>query len=89
MTGEKYIGQTKSPERFEARKGEHDNKLGVEHNYKIIGKGKLGRDLDVVEETKIREYGGIKKRGGKLTNKRHQMSEKRYRDAGGSTDKPY
>jgi hypothetical protein len=89
MTGDNYVGQAKSPKRFNARQGEHDRELGVQHEYEIIGRAKPGRDLDVLEETKIREFGGIQKRGGRLQNKRHQMSEKRYRDAGGKTDKPY
>jgi len=36
-----------------------------------------GTKLDVLEEKMIREHGGP----GKLANKRHQMSEKRYQEA--------
>ncbi len=89
MTGDSYVGQAKSPERFNARQGEHNRDLGVQHEYEIIGRAKPGRDLDVLEETKIRVLGGIQKQGGSFQNKRHQMSEKRYLDAGGTTDKPY
>lgn len=32
----------------------------------------------------IRKHGGIKKEGGKLVNKRHQMTEKNYRKYGGT-----
>ena len=73
-------------ERFEARKGEHDNALGVKHEYEVLGRAEPGKHLDVLEETKIREHGGIKKEGGTLTNKRHQMSEQRYRDGGGTAN---
>lgn len=87
-TGERYVGQAKSAERFEARQGEHDAALGVEHNYKVLGNAKPGKDLDVLEETEIRQNGGLQREGGTLANKRHQMSENRYRDAGGQTDNP-
>lgn len=83
-TGEQYVGQTKSPKRFEARQGEHNRDLGVQHRFKIIGRAKPGRELDTLEETKIREYGGLKK----LRNKRHQMSEQRYSEAGGTVKNP-
>ncbi len=52
-------------------------------------------DLDVLEESKIREYGGIKQtskgtnKGGSLGNKRHQMSDKRYRKNFGRTPRHY
>jgi hypothetical protein len=32
--------------------------------------------------------GGPKNKGGKLANKRYQMSEKRYKATGGKFDKP-
>jgi len=77
-TGEQYIGQAKSPQRFDARQSEHDNNLGVEHDYEILGHANPGIDLDVLEETMIREYGGIQREGGTLVNRRHQMSDARY-----------
>jgi hypothetical protein len=77
-TGEEYVGQAKSPERFDARQGEHDSDLGVEHDYEILGRANPGIDLDALEETMIRENGGIQKEGGTLANKRHQMSNTRY-----------
>lgn len=87
-TGEEYIGQAKSPKRFKARQKEHDKKLDAKHDYEVLGKAKPGKDLDVLEETKIREHGGLQKEGGKLANKRHQMSETRYREHGGTVDNP-
>jgi hypothetical protein len=54
----------------------------------ILGRAQRSRNLNVFEE-KIRELGGIQKREGILQNKRHQMSEPRYRDAGGGMDVPY
>ncbi len=88
-SGEVYIGQTKSAERYRARQGEHDRSLGAQHEYEIVGRAEPGTDLDVLEETSIRESGGIEKRGGNLQNKRHQMSEQRYKEAGGTTPLPY
>ena len=87
-TGACYIGQCISPKRFEARKKEHDRDKGVEHDYEIIGRAKPGNDLDVLEESAIRSHGGLKRKGGKLENKRHQMNDKRYRDGGGTVPKP-
>jgi RHS repeat-associated protein len=87
-TGEKYIGQSKSEERYIERQGEHDRKLGVKHKYKELGRAKPGKDLNVLEETHIRQAGGPKTKGGTLTNKRYQMSESNYKAAGGSVQKP-
>lgn len=67
-TGEKYIGQAKSPQRYQARQGEHDRAHGIKHEYEVIGKGKPGKDLDVLEESMIREKGGLQKEGGSLVN---------------------
>jgi hypothetical protein len=89
MTGDTYIGQAKSSSRFDARRGEHNRELGVQHDYEILGTARPGSQLDVLEESMIRSHGGIERRGGKLSNKRHQMSEKRYREAGGTVDSPY
>jgi len=89
LTGECYIGQCKSSARFNARQKEHDRELGVQHDFEIQGRADPGEALDVLEETTIRKKRGIKKRGGNLENKRHQMSEERYRTAGGSEDSPY
>ena len=50
ITGEKYIGQAKSPERFIARQTEHDKALGVQHKYKIIGRAEPGVKLDFVKK---------------------------------------
>lgn len=82
-TGETYIGQAKSPERFTARQAEHDRELGVRHDYEVLGRAEPGRALDVAEETQIRLHGGLKQEGGGVVNRRHQMSEGRYRGAGG------
>ena len=43
-----------------------------------------GRNLDVAEEDYIRAGGGPRSTGGSLENRRHQMSERRYRRAGGT-----
>ncbi|MDO3645237.1 DUF6443 domain-containing protein [Mucilaginibacter sp. L3T2-6] len=87
-TGEKYVGQAKSDERYLKRQGEHDKKLEVKHKYKILGRAKPGEKLNVLEETHIREGGGPKSQGGSLQNARYQMSDANYKAAGGSVSKP-
>jgi len=77
-TGEEYIGQSKSPERFDQRQREHDSELDVEHEFEIVARAEPGLDLDVLEEEMIRSRGGLQREGGTLANKRHQMSKKRY-----------
>ena len=89
ISGKTYVGQSKSPSRFDARRGEHDRQLGVQHEYDILGTAPHGKELDVLEESMIRSHGGIESRGGTLSNRRHQMSDKRYREAGGTTGSLY
>lgn len=94
-TGEIYVGQAKYQARFEARQKEHDVKEGVMHQYDVIGRTEPGTDLDVLEESEIRRHGDIKEtskgtqKGGVLQNKRHQMSNKRYKKFGGLVPLPY
>jgi hypothetical protein len=80
-TGEQYVGQAKSPERFDARQGEHNRAQGVEHEFQVLGRAEPGQALDALEETHIRRQGGLQKEGGTLANRRHQMREERYRRA--------
>lgn len=87
-TGEGYIGATKSPERYDARRAEHDTKLGVQHDYEVLGTAPPGTKLDALEESMIRTHGGLRKEGGPLANRRHQMREERYRASGGQVDDP-
>ena len=54
-----------------------------------MGQAKSGQCLDRLEEDHIKLQGGIKSRGGSLDNKRHQMSEPRYRAEGGKIPIPY
>jgi hypothetical protein len=86
--GERYVGQAKSDERFLKRQDEHDRKTGRTNTYQILDRGKPGKDLDVLEETNIRREGGLPKDGGTLENKRYQMSDKNYQQAGGTEPKP-
>jgi RHS repeat-associated protein len=87
-TGDSYIGQTKSPARFVARQAEHNRELGIQHDYTILGRAQPGTELDVLEESMIRAYGGLRREGGLLLNKKHVMSESRYRAASGKVDIP-
>ena len=88
-TGEKYVGQAKSPIRYFARQREHNRAFRATHRFTLLGQTKSGQCLDRLEEDHIRLQGGIKSRGGPLANKRHQMSEPRYRAAGGKIPMPY
>lgn len=87
-TGECYVGQCKSQSRYDKRQGEHDRDLDANHEYEIIDRAEPGTALDVAEESMIRRHGGLQREGGSLVNKRHQMSEQRYRTNGGTVDDP-
>ncbi|MCQ2001005.1 DUF6531 domain-containing protein [Arthrobacter zhaoxinii] len=82
-----YIGQSKSPERFEARKAEHNRSIpGITFEFDELDRAEPGIELDRLEEFYIREWGGPTNKAnpdGGLSNKRHQMSDKRYQEAGG------
>ncbi|WP_395377517.1 RHS repeat-associated core domain-containing protein [Marinicella sp. W31] len=82
--GECYIGQCKSPERFEARQKEHNNALGEEHDFKIVDRGEAGKDLDIKEHNKIQEKtGGVRaKDSDKVQNKKDPVGEKRREEFG-------
>jgi RHS repeat-associated protein len=87
-TGECYVGQCISQGRYGARQGEHNRALDATHEYEVIGRTRPGVELSVLEESKIRELGGLQREGGTLVNRRHQMSETRYRENGGNVDDP-
>lgn len=82
-TGDTYIGRADSPELFVARQRDHDKSLGVQHEYDVVDRATPGLALQVAEETQIRAHGGLRKEGGGLVNKRHEMRESRYQTAGG------
>lgn len=88
-TGKCYVGQCISDSRFTARQGEHNRNLGTDHRYEELGRANPGSELDMLEESMIRNYGGLDRRGGALENMRHQMIESRYRAAGGTIPLPY
>jgi RHS repeat-associated protein len=85
-TGEKYIGQAKSEDRFAERQKEENRDLGKEHDFEEIGRAQPGTALSKLEEDKIRQEGGVSDvdQGGTLANKRHQMSDDNYKAAGGT-----
>jgi hypothetical protein len=87
ITGEGYVGQSKSMERFLVRQGEHDRLLGVDHRYEILERVNPG-DLDMAEESWIRRLGGPKNKGGTLANKRYQVNDASYCEQGGMVPKP-
>lgn len=90
-TGDEYIGQAKSESHYSKRQSSHDKAKGTKHDYEVVDTGKPGTDLNVKEETHIRQGGGPnnKSTNGSLENKRHQMSDENYKAAGGTAEKNY
>jgi hypothetical protein len=88
ITGERYVGQSESPERFLERQNEHHRLLGTRHDYTILERGEPGFQLDMLEEDWIRRMGGPKRKGGTLANKRYQVNDRDYCANGGSVPKP-
>nr|WP_237686509.1 DUF6531 domain-containing protein [Arthrobacter jiangjiafuii] len=84
---EPYVGQSKSLERFELRQTEHDRAFPeARFRFEELGFADPGVKLDRLDEFYIRQHGGPTNKGnpdGLLSNKRHQMNDMRYTDAGG------
>lgn len=59
--GAGYVGQAVDHACFLARQQEHNLKLGAFHSYSTLGRAKPGAALDVLEETMIRQQGGIRR----------------------------
>lgn len=78
-TGENYVGQAQSPERYKARQKEHkrDNP-DADFEFEILGRAKPGIDLDILEQKNINELGGLKRKGGELQNRRNQIRKLRW-----------
>ena len=85
-----YVGQSKNEDTFAARQRAHaNNHPNSTFTYTKLETGAPESRLDVWEETHIRKRGGPTNRSnpaGGLSNKRHQMSETRYRKRGGTYD---
>lgn len=91
QTGEVYIGQASSPEHFVERQRDHNARLGVVHDYKVIQRAAPGRDLDVAEESQIRLHGGLRSRRADcrgVVNARYQMRDAQYQSSGGRVPAP-
>jgi hypothetical protein len=86
-----YVGQAKSDARFLKRQSDHArNNPDADFDFEILGRAEPGTQLDRLEEYWIRRLGGPStpsNPGGGLANARHQMSEERYRVAGGDPDR--
>jgi RHS repeat-associated protein len=80
FNGDEYIGQSQDLANYELRQYRHDLKLNVGHEYEAAGKARPGLDLDILEESWIRNSGGLRKEGGTLVDGRHQMNPERYLD---------
>ena len=87
LGGKPYIGQAKSESRYLTRQSEHARaNPDADFEFEIIGRSNRGVELDRMEEFFIRGGGGPTNLGnpsGGLANLRHQMSDPRYRGAGG------
>jgi RHS repeat-associated protein len=84
-TGQEYVGQAKSWKRYLKRQAEHAKKNpGAAYTFEVLGRARPGVDLDVLEESWMRAGGGKYI----LENKRVQMSDARYRAAGGTVSCP-
>ena len=82
-----YVGQSKSLDRFNLRQTEHNRDFPeTTFRFRELCRIEPGVELDRLEEYYIREMGGPTNKGnpdGLLSNKRHQMSDRRYAAAGG------
>jgi hypothetical protein len=86
LTGEEYVGQAESWSRYLSRQREHArDHPHASFKFEVLGRANPGVDLDVLEESWMRAGGGKKSvPGSVLQNKRVQMSDKRYKAAGGT-----
>ena len=75
--GDEYIGQSRNTDTFTRRQLNHNRNVGA-NNFDRLGSAESGLDLNILEETLIRTSGGLRKEGGTLVNKRHQMSVENY-----------
>jgi RHS repeat-associated protein len=90
VTGEEYVGQAETIARYKARQLEEAAEFpNADFHFDVLDRAKAGKDLNVAEESWIRAGGGPKKYGGRLANKRWQMNEKAYREAGGKVDRDF
>ena len=83
-----YVGQAKSDLRYSLRQQEHARDFpDAAFEFTVLDRAAPGLELDRVEEYWIRKLGGPTNKGnpdGSLSNKRHQMSDTRYAEAGGN-----
>ena len=81
-TGEEYVGQTIDLPR---RTRDHTRKNpDADYDfYELETDLQQGVDLDIAEENWIRVGGGPQSTGGRLSNKRHQVNDRVYRENGG------
>jgi RHS repeat-associated protein len=78
--GEEYFGQAMDNANFARRRYSHDSTSGLNgpHNFEVAGRAQPGLDLDILEETFIRNGGGTVREGSSLLNKNHVMNSERY-----------
>ena len=86
VTGEEYVGQAKSWNRYLKRQREHARDYpNKAFTFEVLGRANPGQGLDVLEESWMRAGGGKKTvPGSVLENSRVQMNDDRYRAAGGT-----
>ncbi|MDT0234779.1 RHS repeat-associated core domain-containing protein [Curtobacterium sp. BRB10] len=82
-----YVGQAINDDRYKTRRSEHRRaNPEAEYEFRQLDRGYPGEDLDRREEYYIRMHGGPTNKSnpdGGLANKRHQMNQQRYDNAGG------
>ena len=77
-----YVGQAKSDARFQGRQYEHVYKNGQDYDYEILGHAEPGKDLDILEQKFINEYGGAQSMGGTLDNKYNKIDPSMWDELG-------
>lgn len=82
-----YVGQAINDVRLAQREAKHRRaNPDAEYEFTYLDRGYPGAHLDRLEEFYIRMYGGPTNKSnpdGGLSNKRHQMNQQRYENAGG------
>ena len=78
--GEEYFGQAMDGVNYARRQYTHNKTPGLAgpHQFETAGRASPGMDLDILEETFIRNGGGTVREGSSLLNKNHVMNAESY-----------
>jgi hypothetical protein len=94
--GGRYVGQSKDEQgTYPQRMKSHNRKLQrqtknprAQFKFNVLERCVDPKDLRKKEEDHIRDGGGPQNKGGQLENKRYEMNENDYKNAGGTVPKP-